>query len=77
VTAPRFYARPGEHRHLLDVEPALASWDKAGSPGRVVYAGGAVEGLLRSGEGSAAGAGVVAGGVAVCFHDQALGEQGR
>jgi hypothetical protein len=34
VTAPRFYARSGEHRHLLDVEPALASWDKAGSPGR-------------------------------------------
>jgi hypothetical protein len=31
VTAPRFYARPGEHRHLLNAKPALASWDKAGS----------------------------------------------
>jgi hypothetical protein len=35
VTAPRFYTRPDGHRHLLDVTPALASWDKAGSPGRV------------------------------------------
>jgi hypothetical protein len=35
VTAPRFYARPNGHRHLLGVKPALASWDKAGSPGRV------------------------------------------
>lgn len=35
MTAPRFYARPDRHRHLLDVEPALASWDKVGSPGRV------------------------------------------
>jgi hypothetical protein len=35
VTTPRFYARPDEHRHLLNVKPALASWDKAGSPGKV------------------------------------------
>jgi hypothetical protein len=35
VTTPRFYARPGEGLHLLDVRPALASWDKAGSPGRM------------------------------------------
>lgn len=35
MTTPRFYARPGEQRHLLNVQPALASWDKAGSPGMV------------------------------------------
>jgi hypothetical protein len=35
MTAARFYTRPNEHRHLLNVKPALASWDKAGSPGRV------------------------------------------
>jgi hypothetical protein len=35
VTAPKFYARPGEHRHQLNAKPVPASWDKAGSPGRV------------------------------------------
>jgi hypothetical protein len=35
MTAPRFYGRPDEHKHQLDISPALASWDKAGSPGQV------------------------------------------
>lgn len=35
MTAPRFYARPGERRHQLDIKPALTSWDKAGSPGKL------------------------------------------
>jgi hypothetical protein len=50
---------------------------EVGEPGRVVLAGGAVEGLLGPGEGGAAGTGVVTGGMAVGFHDQALGEEGR
>lgn len=31
---PAFYSKPAMHRHRLEVAPALASWDKAGSPGR-------------------------------------------
>jgi hypothetical protein len=50
---------------------------EVGQPRRVVLAGGPVEGLFRPGDDGAASAGVVAGGVAVGFHDQALGEQGR
>jgi hypothetical protein len=50
---------------------------EVGEPRRVVFAGGSVEGLLCPGEGGAAGVRVVARGVPVGFHDQALGEQGR
>ncbi len=35
MTEPRFYAKPAAHRLRLEVAPALASWDKVGSPGRV------------------------------------------
>jgi len=35
VTASVFYARPAEPGAVLSVVPALASWDKAGSPGQV------------------------------------------
>lgn len=35
MTPPTFYARPGGHRYQLHVRPTLASWDKAGSPGRM------------------------------------------
>ncbi|GAA4609662.1 hypothetical protein BJY16_007438 [Actinoplanes octamycinicus] len=34
ITAPVFYARPEAVGNALEVEPALASWDKAGSPGQ-------------------------------------------
>lgn len=34
MTTPVFYARPEAVGDTLGVEPALASWDKAGSPGR-------------------------------------------
>jgi len=34
VTGPVFYARPEEVGHTLGVKPALASWDKADSPGQ-------------------------------------------
>ncbi len=34
MTTPVFYARPEAVGRELDVEPALASWDKAGSPGQ-------------------------------------------
>lgn len=33
-TAPVFYERPAGDGPKLEVEPALASWDKAGSPGQ-------------------------------------------
>ena len=35
MTAPVFYARPPADGRVLDVAPALASWDRAGSPGQV------------------------------------------
>ncbi|WP_433384694.1 hypothetical protein ACQPZX_24260 [Actinoplanes sp. CA-142083] len=35
MTAPIFYARPTDVGNALPVAPALASWDKAGSPGQV------------------------------------------
>jgi len=41
-----------------------------------VFAGCTVKCLLRPGENCTAGVRVVAGGVPVGFHDQALGEQG-
>lgn len=34
VTTPVFYARPQADGRILGVEPALASWDRAGSPGQ-------------------------------------------
>jgi hypothetical protein len=35
MTTPVFYARPETVGDTLGVQPALASWDKAGSPGQV------------------------------------------
>jgi hypothetical protein len=35
VTTPVFYAVPETVGGTLDVEPALANWDRAGSPGQV------------------------------------------
>lgn len=35
MVLPVFYARPEPAGTVLSVEPALASWDKAGSPGKV------------------------------------------
>jgi hypothetical protein len=35
VTVPVFFARPPAAGRVLTVAPALASWDRAGSPGQV------------------------------------------
>ena len=35
MTAPVFYARPEVVGGMLNVQPALASWDRVGSPGQV------------------------------------------
>jgi len=50
---------------------------EVGEPRRVIFAGRAVKRPLCLGKSGAAGMGIVAGGVAVCLHDQALGQQGR
>lgn len=34
MTEPKFYGKPVGHRHRLEVDPELVSWDKAGSPGQ-------------------------------------------
>jgi hypothetical protein len=38
MTVPVLYARPGVVGRVLDVAPALASWDGPGSPGQIRFA---------------------------------------
>jgi hypothetical protein len=74
---------PGGVARLAKVAEALCHAScqvrpvEVGEPCGVILAGCPVKRLFRCGKSCFAGAGIVPCGVAVCFHDEAFGEQGR